>query len=1316
MPGLIERTLWYSEGRETTVLQQRDLVGMVPPAVVLGEAGSGKTRLLEWLAGQPGHALCTARQLVNRHDARTLLGTATTLVVDALDEVAAQRDGDAVDLVLRKLGVLGYPRFVISCRVADWQSAISVAAIGEQYGDAPRELHLEPLSEADATTLLTANLGAVRAAEVIEHFNGYGLHGFLSNPQTLEMIGTVASQGALPRSSSELFERAVDAVWKEHRNGKGAAELTREAALDAAGAAFAALLLTGSETISRKGAAKLEEGELALPEIEAFDAGHVGAVLGTRLFRSVGAERFTYWHRRTGEYLGARWLAARADTRRKRRRLLAMFQGNGLVPASLRGLHAWLALHQELAPAVLAADPMGVIEYGDADVLTTGQARDMLQALRLVAGDNPRFRDGGPYRAQGLVKPALLDEVRDSITDPTTEFGLRLLLLQQLERADIASELSEELKVLVSDVQQPFAARASAAHALRSAKAQPDWPGLVEGLRRMADPDSTRLGAELVQAVGIGNFEDSLFVETILAHAGLTLSSVGQHECDRVVGSLRRMRRDIPANRVGSVLDLTTDYMESLVDRNAAGPDELTDFVVELIGRAIKAGDLTPERMWRWLQAIHGENGYERAPRENLATALGTDTKLRRGVQKLVLLPPAGKRVVWEQLFQLSSRSPALQPDDADFVTLLGELDASDRSDLRWKDLLELCRHNATEGAAVRAAAKPFADHRPDLIEWIDRLAEPRVPEWQERRERERLKRVGKEAADRLKNRTHYAAHVTAMRAGGFALLNDPAKVYMNRFHDMGEGLGAHERVAEWLGIDLAAAAHEGFEAFLTARPRKPSAVEIARSLADNHTWNAGDIIVAALAERRRLGHGFTDLPAERIIAGWLELRSREDERAGLPGLRDALADEIRRRRKWRSAQILIIEPQLKKVGSHVAGLYDLMRSEPDATLATELALCWLQRLKVLTNEPEHELIGRVLSSPRRDELAPIAATRLSQTGLSNDRRRAWLAVQLVVDFQAALKQVRGTSIEKDLVWELREHVGARRSDGRKGRRDLTLEQLEWIVKTFRGPWPATSHPSSSTGDANPWDASDFICSSIARIGDDVSDQARAVMAGLRKVDDSYSYYVRVVSAEQRRKLVETRYSPPTLTAVRNGLEGGPPVDAADLQAVMLEELEVAQARLKGDPLDWYKGFYKEDGTHKNEEDCRDELLKLLDGKVSGVQLRPESHLADDKRVDIECSATTTVMVPVEVKGQWHKALWTAADDQLDKLYSTDWRAERRGIYLVLWFGGAVPLTSAPGGGDPPATPEALQEALTTVSRVCGTGFVKVVVLDLTCR
>ena len=104
---MIERTLWYESSEGRTEMSQNNLCTRTEPLVILGEAGMGKSHLLEWLATSPGYSLCTARRLIRSYDASTLLANAHTLVIDALDEVSSKNDGDAVDLELRKLDELG---------------------------------------------------------------------------------------------------------------------------------------------------------------------------------------------------------------------------------------------------------------------------------------------------------------------------------------------------------------------------------------------------------------------------------------------------------------------------------------------------------------------------------------------------------------------------------------------------------------------------------------------------------------------------------------------------------------------------------------------------------------------------------------------------------------------------------------------------------------------------------------------------------------------------------------------------------------------------------------------------------------------------------------------------------------------------------------------------------------------------------------------------------------------------------------------------------------------------------------------------------
>ena len=150
------RRLWHETKDGQVTIEQGDLIGRNAPVVVLGEAGMGKTELLRWVAAEAGFKFITARNLQNsRRDRHEVMGAASTIVVDALDELSARGTGDAVDTVLRRLGDLDYPNFILSCRAADWRSATNVAAICGQYeGEGLLVLHLEPLTNADIREML----------------------------------------------------------------------------------------------------------------------------------------------------------------------------------------------------------------------------------------------------------------------------------------------------------------------------------------------------------------------------------------------------------------------------------------------------------------------------------------------------------------------------------------------------------------------------------------------------------------------------------------------------------------------------------------------------------------------------------------------------------------------------------------------------------------------------------------------------------------------------------------------------------------------------------------------------------------------------------------------------------------------------------------------------------------------------------------------------------------------------------------------------------------------------------------------------------
>ena len=116
---------------------------------------------------------------------------------------------------------------------------------------------------------------------------------------------------------------------------------------------------------------------------------------------------------------------------------MQLFHAQKLVPASLRGLHAWLARDPRLADPVIAADPVGVIEYGDADTLTSQQSRAMLTALQRVAGENQAFWMPGA-RARALVSSVPHNELDLLLRNKSAASGLRALLVEQLSDVALA--------------------------------------------------------------------------------------------------------------------------------------------------------------------------------------------------------------------------------------------------------------------------------------------------------------------------------------------------------------------------------------------------------------------------------------------------------------------------------------------------------------------------------------------------------------------------------------------------------------------------------------------------------------------------------------------------------------------------------------------------------------------------------------------------------------------------------------------------------------------------------------------------------------
>ena len=342
MVDYISRDLVVDKGGpQERLIPERDIASLLNPLVILGEPGAGKTRLTQSLQ-RSLRAKRVAAGTFSRSENLTPFAVEpdVPLIIDGLDEVAAARGERPLDGVLRKLDRLGRPRFIISCRAADWQGSSDKWRIEQDYGIAPLTLHVVPFSREQAKQFLSSYHTSIKPDELLDQVSARGLEELIGNPLTLGLLAEVSVSGeGLPETRTKLLERASGLLVKEINPAHTASDVAQarvEDLLLSAGAIAAHLLISGSIGVSTGARGTLPTGFVHRSDIEDLpDARLTKDVLSTRLFLAEGEGLFLPVHRVIAEYLGARWLSRRLEGGLSERRLFGALEFSGGVPSAL---------------------------------------------------------------------------------------------------------------------------------------------------------------------------------------------------------------------------------------------------------------------------------------------------------------------------------------------------------------------------------------------------------------------------------------------------------------------------------------------------------------------------------------------------------------------------------------------------------------------------------------------------------------------------------------------------------------------------------------------------------------------------------------------------------------------------------------------------------------------------------------------------------------------------------------------------------------------------------------------------------------------
>ena len=1298
-----------------------ELFRSAPAYVLLGDPGSGKSKTFKTEAGCLG---AKGRSM----SARDFLASDVhshpewrdkTLFIDALDEIRVG-SGDrreALDSIRRSLDALGLPPFRISCREADWLGDNDRDKLAMVSPNASvKVLRLNPLTDRDVAQILEALPDVGDAQRFVSEAQERGVDTFLSNPLTLKMLAAaVGGNGIWPQSRLETFEMACFQMAKERNreHSLGDPPPPAEQLLDAAGRLCAYQLLSGAAGWSPV-YDDTDADFISLNDLEPSSLAIAAHALSSRLFAGFGVDggRVAPVHRQIAEFLSARYLARLIEEGLPSGRVVQLITaGDGMVVTVFRGLSAWLAA---LCPTarhdLISRDPVGVGLYGDLSGFSVDDKRTLLLSLnREVAYYGINVAAFAP-----LAAPDMESVIRDLLNDPRRDMDHQAatdLLLRVLRHGQPLVEIAPALlEVIYDDTRWPRVTKAALDAFIRTTAESEDGTTHLRrilfdtGNGTIGDPDNELLGS-LLAALYPWEIPPSEIWRYLTTKGNADL--IGAY----FVFWERRLLEQSSDQDVAELLDRLNELMPDL--RNAFRIHHLDGVPVKLLAWALNklGAEQGQIRLFNWLSAAAYPPWDPPGLADGSIGEIRTWLEQRPDVQKAVLLegltrcPDDGRfdiraSEVWDLL-----HGSAL-PDDLGLWCLETAVAWSDvhrsAADHLLRCAVHLCGQEAGGLGLTRSVLKERTLGHEALERRVAELLQPRpqaVPPV-------RGRNVDQALADADRRHRQWVDHVRASvdtlrdNRANSALLFGLARAYFGGFPSPVVVMGPEQGLAGALRDDeLVEAAMAGLRGTVS-RSDVPGVTEIVWLSTESQAHPLGLPFLAGMEEMDRAGH-------------------EDVERLSQPQMRQALAfnyctptgpdgDPPWYLRWLDSRPELVADvlvqcavPAIRGGKGHVPELYQLVHHESYARVAAHASLqllaafplrCRLHQLETLDS-----LLWAALQRADRASLLEIIEEKLSRSSLNVAQRIHWLAAgtimapgtylepleRLVSDRDDRIRKMAAFFAPDESLPFLVESLDARTLQTLISLMGRTFEPIEsggWVTAEMR--------------------AAEQVGRLIRRLASLASDDAALALDAL--VDDEALSKWRVllerVRDQQRVIHRDASYHHPDLEQVRQTLSNRSPANAADLAALLVDQLDALANRIRKSNTDDWHQYWNEDShgrplEPKHENRCRDALLShLRDHLPAGVDAQPEGQYADDNRSDIRVSYGAKFNVPVEIKKDRHRKLWSALRDQLIAQYANDPATGGHGVYLVFWFGdGNIP---PPPQGHRPTDPAELRQRL----------------------
>ncbi len=1283
--------------------------------VLLGEPGAGKSTAFESEAEATGGRCFRIAEFIHADpddDWRS-----KTLFLDGLDEIRASAGNDtAIQLIRKQLKRLGNPPFRIACRAADWYGASDAEDLKAASADGQLAvLQLEPLGDDDILTLLRDNYGTKDPDAFVEKATRLGVADLLDNPQTLGLLAEAVRGDQWPTTRYDTYRLACDKLLEEankrHRDQARVQPFSVESLLDAAGQLCAVLLLSDQTGIAldpeRSDSRFIYLNGCAPPDLES-----AALAVRTKLFRLEGEERVVPSHRSVAEYLAAHWLARQIDSAGlPLGRVLNLLLGqDGRTVAGLRGLYAWLALHSHKArPRLIEADPLTVVIYGDVKPMTVSDKRSLLSGLRREAERYHGFRWGvrttHPFAA--LADPELRDDFmaalqahgRDEASQAFVDCVLDILV-----EGDTLAELAPTLREIVCDPSRWAGIREEALKVWLKLTEPHVALTLLDDITagRVADEDD-ELSGMLLRSLYPGHIKP----QALLRH-------LHTPKKNNLFGSyVRFWEEKLPILAPGSHLPI-------LLDELARHPEylrphdvlmrSLNQMADALLARGISihGEEISEERLFAWLGIgadQYGGISREKAAQEFISGWIGA----RPGYYKAMLAHCFKQCESHEHpaycVHQQGNRlHNASQPEDIGLWHLM-ELDKTVDDVLAQVHLAKavnaLMYQRGATGLSLQRLEE-WADAHPERKHWLEPLLAWDIPEWKLEEAADRKTR-GQERSEAKRNRTIALQSQLSQIQSGAArvdLMHQLAGVWRGLYIDT-RGETPADRFDSYCdnGNEMLSISEAGFR-HCPERDDLPTVKEIIDLALKQQEHFIRRPCLVGMELRWSDGEAEIDKLPEETLRRMLAFRLTDGT-----GNTPEWFIHLVQQRPVLVAEVLSFYAgaTLKAGKDFVDSVYPLEHDAVYREVALLAAPRLLETFPVRTRSGQLHHLENLLKAALRyapEQLLKLIEKKLSMKGMDVAQKVYWLATAMLLDprqYETALWNHVGKS-----------EVRANHLSGFLGDRDGGVNDDYTLSVSTTGklierlvPHAVIERPDGGHLVSNAMRRGDHIRALINRLGVLATPEATQEIDRLLRLPALHKlkHMLEAARHELKQRLRESEFHFLRPHEVAQVLANQAPASVADLAALTLDHLDDIAREIRQDNDDGFRAFWnienKKPVSQREENLCRDVLLTRLRARLEplGIDSQPEGDYANDKRADIRLSYRTELDLPIEIKRDSNKSLWSALRTQLIEQYASYPRANEHGIYLVLWFGGKG-MPGATDGRKKPRSPEELRTRL----------------------